>query len=129
MEAGGRQTFEWKTAFEAEPGHGFEMVFWRPGDDAMSQGFGLTSPTQSASVQVNLDDLDRSLGNMLDSGEYMWGVLYVRTEPSYQRIALFSQKEGFGLVTLEQVVRVIPVALAQAQESDKPYSRNRIVIE
>ena len=62
------------------------MVFWKPGEDPMINGFGLAAPVTDTSVTVDLDALDDQLGSRLDNGQYVWGILLVRTEP-YERIA------------------------------------------
>ena len=52
----------------------------------MINGFGLAAPVTDTSVTVDLDALDDQLGSRLDNGQYVWGILLVRTEP-YERIA------------------------------------------
>lgn len=94
-EGGAVQAFEWYPSFSAEPDYGFELIFWRNGENPMEQGFGLAPPTTEFSVRVDLDDLDEVLGNQLNDGEYSWGVLYVQTSPDYQRVALITDKRSF----------------------------------
>jgi serine/threonine protein kinase len=83
---GGQRIFRWEANFVPAPGTAFEMVFWRPGEDPMANGFGLAAPTTDTSVNPDLNALDDLLGSRLDNGQYVWGVLLVRTDP-YQRIA------------------------------------------
>lgn len=101
---GGQRIFRWSANFTPSPGTGFELVFWRPGEDPMGNGFGLAAPTLETGVTVDLDALDDILGERLDNGdEYRWGILLVKTEP-YERISylgggytfLFSRSNGGG---------------------------------
>jgi len=82
----GLRTFYWDADFVPTVGYGFELVFWRPGQDALASGFGLAAPTLQQNVTVDLDALDDVLGDRLDNGEYRWGILLVQIEP-YERIA------------------------------------------
>lgn len=101
---GGQRIFRWNANFTPSAGTGFELVFWRPGEDPLGNGFGLAAPTTETGVTVDLDALDDILGERLDSGdEYRWGILLVKTEP-YERISylgggytfLFSRSNGGG---------------------------------
>ncbi len=102
--AGGQRNFRWSANFTPSAGTAFELVFWRPGEDPVANGFGLAAPTTGESVSVDLDALDDILGERLDNGdEYRWGILLVRTEP-YTRVNylgggyvfIFSRSDGGG---------------------------------
>lgn len=102
--AGGQRLFRWNANFTPSPGTGFELIFWRPGEDPIASGFGLAAPTTETGVTVDLDALDDILGERLDNGdEYRWGVLLVRTNP-YTRVSylgggytfLFSRSNSGG---------------------------------
>lgn len=61
----------------------------------MGQGFGMASPTTNLSVNLDLESLDERLGNLFDLGEYNWGVLLVRTTPTYERIKYLGGGRSF----------------------------------
>jgi hypothetical protein len=92
---GGERTFQWQADFTPGEGQGFELVFWRFGQDPIANGFGLAAPTTSNSVSVDLDALDDQLGPLLDPGEYQWGVLLVQTSP-YQRLRFLGDSNKFN---------------------------------
>ena len=74
-----RRTFSWQATFNLPAGYAFEPVFWRQGGTAMDNGRGFvgTTTTTSSELQPN---------QFLDgSGEYIWGILLVTTDP-YTRI-------------------------------------------
>ncbi len=83
---GGQRVFRWQANFTPAAGTGFELIFWRPEENPIANGFGLASPTTNTDITVDLDLLDDVLGSRLDNGNYLWGVLLVRTDP-YERIA------------------------------------------
>jgi hypothetical protein len=83
---GGQRIFQWQANFSPAAGTAFELVFWRPEENPLANSFGLAAPTTDSSVAADLDLLDDVLGSRLDNGQYLWGVLLVRTEP-YERIA------------------------------------------
>ncbi len=64
---------------------GFELVFWREGQDPLAQGFGLASPTNQSSVVVDLASLDANPNHPLEPGDYLWGVRLVQRDP-YQKL-------------------------------------------
>ena len=82
----GQQTFTWTANFTPSEGYAFELVFWKAGQDPLGQSFGVAAPTTNLNVTLDLPRLDEQLGATLDTGEYNWGVLLVRTTPSYERI-------------------------------------------
>lgn len=86
--------FEWQAGFTPEAGQGFELVFWKEGQDAMRNGFGLAAPTTNTNVLADLPSLDSRLGDLLEPGDYRWGILLVQTEP-YQRLQYLG--EGFAV--------------------------------
>ncbi|MCB0132523.1 MAG: protein kinase [Caldilineaceae bacterium] len=94
---GGVQAFEWTTSIVPGANQGFELVFWRNGQDPIASGFGLAAPTTSERVTVNLDQLDQTLGDLLEPGDYQWGLLLVQTEP-YQRLQFLGQQQSFQYV-------------------------------
>jgi hypothetical protein len=80
--------------FTPPAGQAFELVFWQAGQDAMRNSFGLGAPTANNSLSPDLDDLDGKLGDLLNPGEYLWGLLLVQTEP-YQRLQFLGQQRTF----------------------------------
>ncbi len=90
----GLQQFQWTANFAPTPGLAFELVFWREGQSALGNGFGLAAPTTGNRVNVDLVALDQGLGALLDPGPYQWGILLVQTNP-YQRIQLVSPTYRF----------------------------------
>jgi hypothetical protein len=86
--------FEWSANFVPDPGLAFELVFWKEGQDPMSNGFGLASPTTGNRVNVDLTALDQNLGDLLDPGQYLWGILLVRQSP-YERIEFMGEARRF----------------------------------
>ena len=78
--------FVWTADFTPSPGYAFEVVFWRYNQEPLKQGLGLAAPTLNTSVNVDLSELDNRLGDRLEPATYQWGVLLVRTTPSYERI-------------------------------------------
>jgi hypothetical protein len=82
----GQQTFSWTANFTPSEGYAFELVFWKAGQDPLRQSFGMAAPTTNLNVTLDLPRLDEQLGGTFDTGEYNWGVLLVRTTPSYERI-------------------------------------------
>ena len=75
-------------------GQAFELIFWRAGDDPLVDGFGLGRPTRNTSLTVDLNYLDNELRDLLDPGEYYWGVLLVNEAP-YERLRLFTDSRIF----------------------------------
>jgi hypothetical protein len=92
--AGGKQQFQWVANFTPPAGQAFELVFWKPGQNPLQSSFGLAAPTTGNSASPDLDDLDSKLGDLLNPGEYLWGVLLVQTEP-YQRLQFLGQQRTF----------------------------------
>lgn len=90
----GLQEFQWAANFTPDPGLAFEVVFWKAGQNPMISGFGLAAPTTKNKITVNLNDLDAKLGDLLEPGDYQWGVLLVRTSP-YQRVQFMGQSRTF----------------------------------
>lgn len=92
---GGERIFRWKVDFTPAAGQAFELIFWKPGQDPMANGFGLASPTLNNNITVNLNVLDDQLGPLLDSGNYEWGVLLVQTSP-YKRLRFLDATHKFA---------------------------------
>ena len=115
------QTFQWSADFAPEENQGFELIFWKPEQDPMLDGFGLAAPTNDTSLTVNLDELDVTLGTLLDWGHYRWGVLLVEREP-YHRIALLGANDipetrAFLFTNYKSAERQAESQAASAQES------------
>lgn len=90
----GLAEFQWTANFTPDPGLGFEVVFWKAGQNPLANGFGLAAPTTRNKVNVDLNALDASLGDLLEPGDYQWGVLLVRVSP-YQRVKFMGQSRTF----------------------------------
>lgn len=79
-------TFVWRSGFSLGAGELFEVVLWRQGQDPVRDGFGVHGATTDARITVNMAGVDRDL-SQLEPGEYQWGVLLVRLQPRYERLA------------------------------------------
>ncbi|MEM7133046.1 MAG: hypothetical protein AAF702_42485 [Chloroflexota bacterium] len=79
--AGGTQEFSWQSDIFLAKGDAYEVILWKPGDDPISTGFALTSPTTASSVQIKWDTLNDLLKDRLNPGIYEWGVLIITVEP------------------------------------------------
>ncbi len=92
----GERLFRWQADHGLSDNEAFELVFWRPGQEAMRDAFGPVGVTQEGSggMRINLDEADVLLGALLDPGDYLWGVLLVETNP-YRRILLLSEARAF----------------------------------
>lgn len=77
----GKLTFSWIVNTALPDGYQFEPVFWRAGEEALSNGRGYGGTTTGTSLTIAAV-VFQSTGE----GEYYWGVLLVKTEP-YQRIS------------------------------------------
>ncbi len=74
----GEVTFRWNvTGGNLLPGQGFEVFFYRPGEDPLS-GFGLAAPTSGNATTVDLAGLDAATGHPLDPGTFLWSVRLVQ---------------------------------------------------
>lgn len=74
----GDVTFRWAvTGGNLPAGMGYEVFFYKAGQDPLSDGFGLAAPTTGNSVQVDLAGLDADPGNPLEAGQYLWSVRLV----------------------------------------------------
>jgi len=115
------QTFQWSADFVPAPNQRFELIFWQPEQDPLASGFGLAALTNETSITVNLDELDVTLGTVLDWGHYRWGVLLVEQEP-YRRIALLGsdgspQSRAFLFTNYKSAERLVEQQSASAQGS------------
>jgi LysM repeat protein len=90
--------FRWTGLTPLPEGMLYELVFWRTGEDPLVNGFGMAAPTDQNYVLLDLDLLNLTPGFPLDFGQYRWGVLIVRTQPSYSRL---SYAGGGFLITYE----------------------------
>ena len=87
--------FDWNATGTLAPNEAYELIFWKPGQDPLTQGFGLAEPTRSTQVRVDLTDLDNRLGALLDPGDYLWGVRIVATAPEYAPIEFTGESRMF----------------------------------
>lgn len=83
----GKVAFHWQANSPLPAGTLFELVFWEVGQDPLVDGFGIAAPTTQSNVVADLDLLSLTPGHPLDFGQYRWGILIVRTTPSYARLA------------------------------------------
>ncbi|MFN8446711.1 MAG: protein phosphatase 2C domain-containing protein [Caldilineaceae bacterium] len=82
-----RGNFSWTPLNVPLPdGYAYELVFWHRGEDAMANGLGWAGVTRNTSVTFGFSELG------IQPGEYNWGVLLVKTSPSYERVTLLSDK-------------------------------------
>ncbi len=87
--------FDWSATGTLAPDEAYELIFWKPGQDPLTQGFGLAAPTRSTQVRVDLTDLDNRLGALLDPGDYLWGIRIVTTEPEYAPVEFTGESRLF----------------------------------
>jgi hypothetical protein len=74
----GDATFRWAvTGGNLPAGMGYEVFFYRPGQDPLRDGFGVAPPTPGNSVQVDLAALDADPNLPLEPGVFFWGVRLV----------------------------------------------------
>ncbi len=90
----GLEEFRWTANFTPDSGLAFEVILWKAGQDPLVSGFGLAAPTTSNKINVDLNALDAKLGDLLEPGDYQWGVLLVRVSP-YQRVQFMGQARTF----------------------------------
>ncbi|MEZ4726288.1 MAG: protein phosphatase 2C domain-containing protein [Caldilineaceae bacterium] len=88
----GQQLFAWQTDLQLLPEQAFEVVFWQKGQDPLKDSFGIVGTTTAKQVTVNLNDLQNA--GRLQSGEYRWGILLVKTNP-YSRLQLLTNGNQF----------------------------------
>jgi len=81
----GRQTFQWQTQTPLAANQAYELVFWEPGQDPLSQGFSILGGKPESTVQADLDKLSTILPQLQLGKEYQWGVLLVQMRP-YRRL-------------------------------------------
>ncbi|MEZ4731722.1 MAG: hypothetical protein R3E79_31775 [Caldilineaceae bacterium] len=91
----GQVLFEWEANFTPSAGYAFELIFWEPNQDPIRRGFGVAAPTLGHSARVDLRRLDNDLGDRLEPATYQWGVLLVRTTPTYERIRFLGGGRSF----------------------------------
>ena len=90
-----RVPFDWTSSATLQPNEAYELIFWKEGQDPLTQGFGLAMPTRSTEVTVDLTDLDNRLGGLLDPGDYLWGIRIVTTEPEYSVVEFTGEARPF----------------------------------
>ncbi|MFZ2488253.1 MAG: PP2C family serine/threonine-protein phosphatase [Anaerolineae bacterium] len=67
--------FSWRiTEGELPAGMGYEVFFYRAGQDLLRDGFGLAQPTRGNELTVNLTTLDDNANYPLAPGDYLWGI-------------------------------------------------------
>lgn len=91
----GVQVFSWQSNRALSGSEAFELVFWKQGQDAMSDSRGPAGTTQGNQVMVDLDAADKTLEGAFDAGDNLWGVLLVETTPNYRRLRLVSEGRLF----------------------------------
>jgi len=95
VSGGGDEIFQWRADFQLAGDEAFELIFWKPGQNPLTQGFGLALPTQRTRLTVDLNALDNRLGGLLDPGEYRWGVRVVKTTEPYERVEFLGDSRLF----------------------------------
>jgi len=90
----GRAYFSWETAVAPPIGQAFEIIFWKRGQDPVADGFGMNAPTRSNDVRIDLEALDKALGDLLLPGMYNWTVVLVNVSP-YERLQIVADTREF----------------------------------
>ena len=98
-ELGGQQVFRWAPVGELQPGQAFELVFWRPGQDPLVDGFSPIGARPAPEVRVDLDATSSSLPQLNFGTDYQWGVLLVEMDP-YRRLSYLGGGQFFRLTEL-----------------------------
>lgn len=98
-ELGGQQVFRWTPVGDLQPGQAFELIFWRPGQDPMVDGFSPIGARPAPEVRVDLDATSSSLPQLSFGGDYQWGVLLVEMEP-YRRLGYLGGGHPFRLTEI-----------------------------
>ena len=94
----GRVLFRWAPSGDLQPGLAYELVFWKPGQDPLSDSFGPVGVRQEPEAWVDLDKTTEYLPVLFSyDADYEWGVLLVRQEP-YQRLAFLGGGRPFRLL-------------------------------
>lgn len=70
--------FTWSANFNPATGEAFELIFWRKGQDPLSEGLGWGGLSKIPQTTVDFSALK------VPKGEYFWGVRLVQTEPTYK---------------------------------------------
>jgi len=95
----GKQTFSWTANPPLDTSRfKFELIFWEDGQDALTQGFGPTSPVDQASAFVDLDAADeneKELPQLRPGTMYHWGVRLVDTKNTNLRIKFLGDDHLF----------------------------------
>lgn len=88
----GNVTFQWSANSALPLNQAFELIFWKPGQDALKNGFGLAPPSSKVQITIDLDALDKTLGDLFEPGDYHWGVrLLEKRNDEYIRVLSFGQ--------------------------------------
>ncbi len=99
VSGGEEELFQWEPDFQLGDDEAYELIFWKPGQDPLTQGFGLALPTTQTRLIVDLQALDNRLGGLLDPGEYLWGVRLVRKSNPDERIEFLGGSRRFTYTT------------------------------
>jgi hypothetical protein len=99
VSGGEEERFQWEPDFQLGEDEAYELIFWKPGQDPLTQGFGLAIPTTNTKLIVDLQALDNRLGGLLDPGEYLWGVRLVRKSNPTERIEFLGDSRRFTYTT------------------------------
>lgn len=98
-ELGGQLAFRWMPVGELQPGQAFELIFWRPGQDPMADGFSPIGARPEPEVRVDLDATSSALPQLNFGTDYEWGVLLVEMNP-YRRLTYLGGGHPFRLIEL-----------------------------
>lgn len=99
VSGGKEEVFQWEPDFQLGEDEAYELIFWKPGQDPLTQGFGLALPTTQTRLTVDLQALDNRLGGLLDPGEYLWGVRLVRKSNPNERLEFLGASRLFTYTT------------------------------
>lgn len=76
-----RVLFEWSASRGLRANEGFEVRFWKPGQDPRTQGFSPTGVITVQSLYIDLGAADDNQDLPFDPGTYQWSVFLVQTRP------------------------------------------------
>lgn len=88
ISASGTVVFSWSPRFTLADGEAFEVIFWKPGQDPWSDGFGIKDMGIYTSVSTDLGELSRQRSEQFGPGDYWWTVFVVTKKESGEYIRL-----------------------------------------
>ena len=119
----GTVVFEFEADRQPAPNQGLELVFWRPSEDPVRDGFGPVEYVTEARGQFTVDlealDRDPNVADRFEPGDYLWGVRLIQL-PSKQPLKLVSEKRSFRFERQPDVRSPVPPTATTAPATATP---------